>query len=707
MTYEDPLLPPTIKPHLYARDEYQTSDLIVLSTPVYASDNCICCLWNGYTYDTKQFTVTNPNSEDPPFIQIDAYRNYRGYYKIAQVIPGPWQLYNSPSGGQAAIPGTATFVEGEGDNALILDWDNPILGISKKPHYWKRSPFPDPGTYNDPHLPSGDIRQLGLLYVDGTGQSTSYLVQRYSTWDHPWCNAWVQKVFNFFSQNELCAVWRKSFTAKVQTYDQDYEWVAKLKSYARSTSGISVGWVLFKWRKSYYDFSRNAVRFNQIKLSLNSPQGERVIITYLAVEGDWFSKQYVSLDLIGGTNDVLLNLDNLDIVLGSIVVSSSNGSTGAVAELMAYFANKNKFLLYEHFDDFLQKLDEGIVFDVQEMTKNYQGDVFTIINKNVDTSAYGSLYFANNNPWTDEPIFADINPLPGIKPYCSYPDSYGDLVSYMKSIYYDEGKYSVPDSIRLQEIHASLNATKFGKNETKANLGFYIEFISQILGGSFNPNGTTRSIRQMRRIPDGSNVPAGWDRAQFSVNERGKDAGQKGGNSGEFAPGIVYQQRTNKLTPNQFNPEASEITGGDLILCENLPQLLEAFWDDLSKGLDLQNAGAGAIPNADGNGGMITYEGIHQLLVEIAFAISRISAHTSEGLISSMVTQATAKECLAGLGLPLETGAIGVETSEGKGFIPYPSLAGDGPTITSQLGWILQNVGRLNLANLTPKPSDN
>jgi hypothetical protein len=269
----------------------------------------------------------------------------------------------------------------------------------------------------------------------------------------------------------------------------------------------------------------------------------------------------------------------------------------------------------------------------------------------------------------------------------------------------------MPDSIRVQEIHASLNAAKFSRDGDKqrvANIGFYVEFISQILGGSFNPDGTTRSIRQMKRIPDGSTVAPGWDRAQFSVNERGKSEGQAGGNPGEFAPGIIYQQRTNKLTPNDFDPEQSQIEGGDLILCENLPQMLEAFWDDLSKGLGWQDAGATAIPNADGSGKIATYEGLHQMMVELLFMLSRVSTHTSETLVSSMITQAVAKETLSGLGLPLEQSSLDINLGEDKGYVPYPIISSESPTVTTQLGWVLMNLGKLMMANASfEKPPEN
>jgi hypothetical protein len=263
----------------------------------------------------------------------------------------------------------------------------------------------------------------------------------------------------------------------------------------------------------------------------------------------------------------------------------------------------------------------------------------------------------------------------------------------------------VPDSIRTKEIHAALAAGKFSTddtgNERVANLGYLLERIARVLGISVNADGSVRSVRQRAKLDDGSTIPAGWNFGQFGLNSGNSSEGQKGGKSDERRDGIAYQQISNQLLPDKFDPEKSEISGGNVVLCENWPQLIQTILEDLDLALNLQESAAGAIPAGDGSGRVMLYQGLGELVAELAYGQSRISGHTSRTLISSQVTQATTAEVLKGLGLPLAVKTFEQRLGEGESDlaqVPFPALEAGAPTITAQMGWLLQNLGLL-LAN--------
>lgn len=256
----------------------------------------------------------------------------------------------------------------------------------------------------------------------------------------------------------------------------------------------------------------------------------------------------------------------------------------------------------------------------------------------------------------------------------------------------------MPDSIRIKEIHAALQAEKFAYAENStdarvANLGYYVERIARVLGISVNSDGSIRSIRQKKVVERGGTIPGGWYFGQFGSNRGGGTDGQQGGNASDERDGIVYEQRSNKFVPSLFNLNELEIHQGDYTLCENIPQLLDEILDDLDKALGWQDLGASAIPNADGSNKTLVYNGLAQLLTELAFTSSRMSQHTSQGLIASLVAQGIAFEILKATGQELIPKALEVDTGDtGYAQVPYPGIANDAPSQLEQTKWILQSL---------------
>ncbi len=689
----DPTLPQAIKPNLYAIDEHQVCDVLMLSGPIISRGRYQYPIDKYFTKANFPKTL-NGNVRFASYVREEWWKSSNYYpdqdtanaHRKTIYLPNQWYAWEV----------------GE-EFTVTLDsyaWDGPVYRYK----LWDRN-HPDVNVVpkNPPTVQldqfNRDTREGFTRYKFDPGKLT-IAIQRFTIWAYPWCDQFAQKLYNFHRDNSIafcvfCSNSVSEINGLITPFFPHFLDASYKDLVARQLNGNEIGY--FNHKKSVRDFISYQEPIGLIRINLSVTKTTTVIVTYLSSDANCLSKQYYEILLKEGTNDFEFDF-KYSIVNCSAVVSSLGGDNNAINSIEQLLTAKQEYCLYKKFDDYASFLEVNSAYASYTVSSVYDIRSYQRVVLNVNLGQYSSLYAANNNYWNNGNYLSDINP------------AYFDQISIEKTDnkYYSE-TYEMADSIRLQEIHAALNATKFSQNNGStriANLGFYIEFISQILGGSFNPDGSTRSIRQMRRIPDGSTVPSGWDRAQFSVNERGKEIGQKGGIPGEFAPGIVYQQRTNKLIPDKFDLDKSQIEGGDLILCENLPQLLEAFWDDLSKSLDMQNAGAGAIPNADGSGEIITYEGIHQLLIEIAYAVSRISGHTSETLISSMITQAVSKETLSGLGLPLDTSSLELNLGSSKGYVPYPVVAADSPSVTSQLGWVLSNLGRLMLSQVTPKPED-
>jgi hypothetical protein len=230
------------------------------------------------------------------------------------------------------------------------------------------------------------------------------------------------------------------------------------------------------------------------------------------------------------------------------------------------------------------------------------------------------------------------------------------------------------------------------------NLWYTTQRIRRVLGISIDPKDRSiRSINQRGTIVAGQPIPVGYNFGQWG--EHIPDQHQLGTSSGArvgMRDGIAIESIPNRLVPNPFKKGQFNIASGDYVLCENFPQLLAEIIDQLDKSLDLQSLGASAIPNADGSGKIATYEGLGDLLNELAFTLSKISQATAQTQVSSMITQGMGYEILLASGVPTAAKSFPMDTGGNvTARVPYPGIALDAPTVTQQLGWIVQNLSIL------------
>jgi hypothetical protein len=357
------------------------------------------------------------------------------------------------------------------------------------------------------------------------------------------------------------------------------------------------------------------------------------------------------------------------------------------------------YALYENFDLYVLLVKQSVIAYLNETEKV----VFVRVDETLEDRYH--IYFANNDYWKNGSIpSTDINPdiLPVLRNRLGLDKSIDelDLNYYRLSNQFGYVGEDMPDSVRVVEIHSALkkiqdalDSDKFSidqdGNKRVANLGYLIERIARVLGISVNPNGSIRSIRQKAIAKRGETIPAGWYFGQFGVNEGGSREGQQGGS-------LVYEQRSNRVTKDKFSGEAKELVAGDYTLCENLPQYLDEMLDDLDKALGWQELGAWSIPNADGSSKVATYEGLHSLLSEVAYMSSAISKSASQTHVSSLLTQAVCYEILKAFGVPLtpKTFPLHVGGRE-PANVAYPGLAEDAPSQYQQFSILLQNLSVL------------
>jgi hypothetical protein len=265
----------------------------------------------------------------------------------------------------------------------------------------------------------------------------------------------------------------------------------------------------------------------------------------------------------------------------------------------------------------------------------------------------------------------------------------------------------MPDSLRVKEIHAALQADKYANDDFDAqkarvaNLGWLIDKMSNVLGLHFASDGEMLKVRATEHKKDGDTIPEQWQIGQWGKNNwiAKKSTGQ---NVAVNGVGYAYEVRSNGFTTDKFTGQPTAIEEGGWVLCNSLIQLLETKFDDDDRAFGLQDLGANVIPRSDKTG-FIAYEGMHSLLIEIAYMLSSLSGNISRSEVLNMKTVAILQELLASQGLPVELKTLPATVAGQSVQIPYPGLSSDSPSIVDFMFWILSNLSPLVSAQLAYK----
>ena len=310
----------------------------------------------------------------------------------------------------------------------------------------------------------------------------------------------------------------------------------------------------------------------------------------------------------------------------------------------------------------------------------------------------------------------------------------------------------MPDSLRIKEIHAALEAQTYSKyistddGEEKArvaNLGYWIKRIANVLGLTALADGTTYKPKEPRLIAANDQdsetnetiIPAPfrfshWGQGSQEITQEQLATGVDSDGEAEFeetdAPleddyqGMVYSFVSNKFITDPSSGENTAIIPSGYALCRNFPQMIRQIMDDMDKGLGLQESAAFAIRSVEDvetdEGGtfsdpdytpkVTTYEGLHSIITEIAFMTSEISRRASGAQVASLITQACVYELMAVQGLPVSPksfkASVGLEdtSEEGGGQdvlsdIYHPGFSPNAPTHFELWTMLMHNIAPL------------
>jgi hypothetical protein len=269
----------------------------------------------------------------------------------------------------------------------------------------------------------------------------------------------------------------------------------------------------------------------------------------------------------------------------------------------------------------------------------------------------------------------------------------------------------MPDSLRVKEIHAALQADKYANDDFDAqkarvaNLGWLIDKMSNVLGLHFASDGEMLKVRATEHKKDGDTIPEQWQIGQWGKNNwiAKKSTGQ---NVAVNGVGYAYEVRSNGFTTDKFTGQPTAIEEGGWVLCNSLIQLLETKFDDDDRAFGLQNAGANVIPRSDRTG-YLSYEGMHGLLVEIAYMLSSMSGNITRSEVLNMKSVAILQEILGAQGLPVTLKTIPAKIAGQDMSIPYPGFEAGSPSLVDFFFWILSNLGPLVASQLVvPDPEE-
>jgi hypothetical protein len=297
------------------------------------------------------------------------------------------------------------------------------------------------------------------------------------------------------------------------------------------------------------------------------------------------------------------------------------------------------------------------------------------------TFAAGSLIYqqlpANNDCWqtssglmTYPLINLNITPLPVLPSgttsdslyYQLQPDgTYGSLAMDSPRILeiYD----------RIQGIFDAFDIGTYSKDPDTnaprtANLGHFIERIAAMLGYRPRPDGTmdleTERTTYARRPSSPSMTKNDYGPGRF---------GRKG---------LLFNRLPNRKT-------AAGYQNGGRVAVHDLPQMLSEILDQLNQALNIQESTSIQVRDGDNT---YTYPNQLALLTEMGTAMIQMRRQTREIWGSSIVTQNSVNEVIAGIGLPTVAKTIAVNGQP----VPYWGIRPD-RSITKEIAAVNQTAG--------------
>jgi hypothetical protein len=384
---------------------------------------------------------------------------------------------------------------------------------------------------------------------------------------------------------------------------------------------------------------------------------------------DWMEYEY---QLIAGES-VAINLDSA--VLGTLyLLSGSSATFGQIIDLpnevgaypySAYLPDQLS-TLFAHWSELYDAIPSPLLVDPSPPT----GFVEAARKYTTTTEAVRVLrsLAANNDCWSNNsgdpqdiaadpshPMFAIDNTRSRNWHISPRTEGIGSLIM---------------DSPRTIEIHAALDAGNYASDDSGnfrvASLGHFIERIAGMLGYRPEPDGTIdqekeRSIFARTLIKPDAGLPVGKYMA------------------GRFGSiGMLMRRLPNRRKNGKWE-------AGGIVAVHDIPQLVTEVLDQLNQALNIQDSTSIQIRD-----GADTYEYPNQLalLSEIATGAIQQRRQVREIWASSIVSQQSINEVIAGMGLPTVSKSITINNQK----IPYWGIQPD-KSLQREIATVGYNVG--------------
>lgn len=291
--------------------------------------------------------------------------------------------------------------------------------------------------------------------------------------------------------------------------------------------------------------------------------------------------------------------------------------------------------------------------------------------------------------------------------------TFEEIVEFLESQPQYLEELSMVDSPRIKEIHAALEADRYGvhpkdpEKQRLNNLGRYLETLAYAMGIAFNEDG--KNIPQ----PESNWVDADYIQTinanqslrngQFAVREVNDAYGQRMVCDALFE---VRAKQVNTTTDEDGKLQVASTQPGGAMRVPHIFGILDTIQDDLTK---YWGGGDIMVPKVDGTG-VVYYDSMGECLADTLYMLGSHSKSINELQNQSIKTVFLLQEILRALGLPCHVATVkGVSPSapggEG-GVIPCPELDEKSPTLASLMGLILINLSRVVGASIAFREDD-
>lgn len=251
--------------------------------------------------------------------------------------------------------------------------------------------------------------------------------------------------------------------------------------------------------------------------------------------------------------------------------------------------------------------------------------------------------------------------------------SYGDLVM---------------NSPLLENIGKALDVAKWSVNADDPNLprvdnlGWRINRICDVAGIRVKTDGTIDTDRDKKLVRQVVNKDKTIDAKKIGIISFGE-------------LGMVVKRISNRF---KRKGKSAEIVSDQCVIVQDIPQLMQEYFDQINLALGIQESSAIEIKQGDKGEDIARFNNQLEILIELVNLMSSSNEMTRSTLVSSLVTQSQTNELIAGLGLPSVTKTIPIQIGKKvtqlpfKGIAAHRSISQEVATATYNIGIVLGQV---------------